>query len=55
MNNNSSSGERVLHSYGSTTEIFAFLNQTEVLKLEAVNKWLYMIGVSRVQVKIKRR
>lgn len=44
-------GYHILMSYGATDTISGFLSPTEVLFLQALNRWMYEKGVSRVQQK----
>ena len=44
--------QRLLISYGATTEIFRFFTQVQVLQFQSVSRWLYQKGVARVQMKL---
>ena len=46
---------RLVISYGSTDSIFKFLNPYEKLRCQALNKWLYDMGVGRCQYSWKLR
>ena len=46
-------GRRVIVSFGAMKTIFSYLTTLKKLKLQALNKFMYNSGVSRVQVKLK--
>ena len=43
----------LIYSYGSMMEIAPFFKPIEVLKLQALNRWMYLKGVCRVQATYK--
>lgn len=45
----------ILHSFGATYEICAFLEPLAILKLQLVSPWLYTRGISRIQTRWKLR
>ena len=47
-------GLRFLQSYGAFCEIFKHLSPMEILKLQALNRWMYEKGVGRIQTKWQR-
>ena len=45
----------MIHSYGATTELFRFMDDREVTKLQALSRKMYNLGIWRVQVSIKTK
>ena len=45
--------DRFIKSFGALDEIFAFLEQKDVLKLQQLNIWMYITGVQRVQARLE--
>ena len=43
----------VLQSLGATTELLDFLAPYDVLRLQYLSKWMYGVGVGRVQLKYR--
>ena len=44
----------ILQSYGAWTIIFGFMSRYDVLKFQAVSKYMYQVGVGRVQMKWRK-
>ena len=49
-----SSGYTLLHSW-ALSKVFAFLSPLETLHFQSVSRYLYSVGVARVQIKVSLR
>ena len=50
-----SSGRRLVRQFGATDVLLSFLDALEVLRLQQLDRWMYEVGISRVQVSLSFR
>ena len=44
-------GKDILQSFGATNVIFAYLEPINTLRLQALNRWQYRLGIGRMQTR----